>query len=114
MSPALLEVTPDERATFRATARQVRNLSDEHITCRAGNHSWRPRNASRIRGGYKRLEFCGNKCGCERYQELDRWGQVLRTNIRYPKGYLLKGIGRLTGMAKGAVRVEAIERIISG
>lgn len=108
----MLDITPDERATFKATAKQARSLSDEHLTCRAGNHAWAASYAERVRGGYNRTEKCRNDCGCERYQELDRWGLVIKSNIRYPKGYLLKGIGRLTGMAKGAVRVEAIERVI--
>lgn len=108
------EVTDEEKNTYRATLKQARNLSDEHLACRAGNHAWSPQTAERVRGGYIRTERCRNDCGCTRYQELNRWGLVLKSKITYPKGYLLKGIGRLTGAAKGAVRIESVERQIRG
>lgn len=108
-----MEVTAEERRVYRTAARQAEEMTDEALSCRAGNHSFTvPVTAAKRRGGWETRMACRNKCGCERYQQLDTLGIVVKSSIRYPRGYLLKGVGRLTGYGKGAMRVANLSRII--
>jgi len=109
-----MSITLEDRSIYRATRRAIGSLSDEHILCRSGHHSWRARTATRRRSGIERTEYCANGCECIRSQTLTVYGMVLKSSIKYPPGYLLVGLGHLTGVARGAVRIEALERAYQG
>ena len=100
--------TNEERRVYRSARKQFHAMSDEQIACRDGNHSFTvPIEASRTRTGAWRRFGCRNGCGAERIQTLTSYGLVVKSRIDYKnaKGYLLVGIGRLTGTAKGAARM---------
>lgn len=105
--------TREERSQYRAAAKQLAEIPDSMLACRDGNHSFViPIDGGRTRGGYWRERKCRNKCGCTQSQVLTTMGLILKSNINYPKGYLLKGVGR-GRYTKGAARVEALERLLS-
>lgn len=108
----MARLTREERQRFNSVRKQVAGLSDESLACRDGNHSFTvPLDAGKNGAvGWRRVK-CRNDCGCVRYQELDSYGLILKSQIKYPRqGYLLHNTGRLTGVAKGAARIESWER----
>jgi hypothetical protein len=82
-----------------------------HLQCRRYGHSWRPWRAEVFtRGrGYMEAVRC-DRCATERTEECDRYGGVVSAHYVYPDGYLVKGLGRLTGEDRGQLRIAAIRR----
>lgn len=85
----------------------INAMASEHLQCRDVGHHWRPWDAYRLpRGrGYDQRMRCGC-CATVRHRVLDRTGDVIRQSYRYPDGYLVDGVGRLTGADRGTLRIR--------
>jgi hypothetical protein len=90
------------------------DLSDGALSCREHRrHAWRKSTASRESYGFRRVETCPD-CGSERWQELDRYGYIVRSGINYSEGYLMpKGSGRIDARGAAQFRLEALTRMVT-
>jgi len=79
------------------------------LHCRDFGHSWRAFQAYRLprRQGFEQILRC-ERCGTDRHSILNVFGDVISRHYRYPDGYLVDGIGRLTGHDRGMLRVASI------
>jgi hypothetical protein len=97
----------------RDVADALQRMTRTQIRCRARGHAWEDWQAELLgRNGSKgavEILRC-SRCGSERRQDLDRWGTVLKGRYVYADGYLVKGLGRLTGEDRGLVRLTAIRK----
>lgn len=74
------------------------------VHCRDYGHNWGPHTARKVRGGFERELRCRN-CGGTQFQLLDNDCEpVKKPSRRYPEGYLVHGLGRLTGHDRAVVR----------
>lgn len=89
----------------------VKDMTDEALECRDFSHSWRPFSASRESYGFERTLQCRN-CKTERRETLDKRGGLVSRSYAYPEGFLIKGLGRLSGNRKDAVRLASMLRAI--
>jgi hypothetical protein len=98
---------PDEVRSFAA------GLTDEYLECRTIGHLWRPFGADwkRDEQAYLVTYLC-NRCNTSRHQWLDRFGDVVKGNYDYDEGYQHKGMGRIVGRGRSALRLESLTRII--
>jgi hypothetical protein len=95
-----------EAASFAAS------LPDAYLSCRDYGHSWRAHAAgfNRKESYWTRVLRC-IRCGTERVQYLSQTGAILRGNYLYPEGYQHKGLGRLDGSDRDALRLESVVRV---
>lgn len=98
--------------TRRQVAAFAETLSESHLECRQFGHAWRAYTVDKDGPRYRVTTICP-RCEAKRVQTIDSRGMVVgHTNLRYPDGYLAHGIGRITGEAKGVVRLEGVHRVI--
>jgi hypothetical protein len=83
----------------------------QFVACRDYRHAWQPHDAYRIRGGYDTRVQCG-RCETVRHRILNARGEVISSRLIYPDGYLLSGLGRLTGTDQGRVRLAGLAPIL--
>lgn len=108
-----MKATPDA-ADPQEISRWSRGLPDDFLLCRDLGHLWRPYTArfNPEENCYDRTMRCG-RCHTERRQTLSLRGEVLSGHYDYAEGYTApKGQGRLTGNARGALRIESVVRLI--
>lgn len=89
----------------------VNDLTEQYLLCRTYGHAWKPQGAvySKDRRTIHTTQICA--CESDRYQDLDgRNGAVIKSHINYSEGYLIKGLGRVTGDAKGVIRLATVTR----
>ena len=79
--------------------------TDEQLLCRDLQHSWAPYTAKRNVDGIIRVLNCV-RCDALKEQHLDREGYILRSDMKYPPGYLRPGEGRLTRDERANLRVR--------
>jgi len=98
-----------DKARAREVSAVLKDMDGDHIQCRDYGHTWAPFTAHRIEGGkgYDQILRC-IRCGTHRHRVLDRWGDVLHNTYAYSDGYLVPGLGRLSGTDRGAVRLASI------
>lgn len=83
-------------------------MDPAHVHCRDYGHSWGPFRVKPIAKGFERTVRC-KTCGATQEQLLNARGDIIKKpGRRYPEGYLVKGLGRLTGEDKGYVRLASI------
>lgn len=82
------------------------NLYDVSRECRDWRHAWRAWRAWKIRGGFEEHRRCEH-CGAVVERLLDSQGYQVRRRIRYPEGYLVKGLGRLGEDGRAELRLAA-------
>jgi hypothetical protein len=102
-------------ADVSAVSRWSQTLPDEYLLCRDIGHLWRPLTArfNPEENTYLRTMRCG-RCRTERHQTLSLAGMVLAGHYDYADDYLApQGQGRLTGQARGSLRLESVIRTIS-
>jgi hypothetical protein len=94
--------------------RWAERLSQSYLYCRTFGHTWKPWTARWVpeERCYEQIIRC-SRCKNERFQLLNRYGEVVKNWYRYPHGYLHKALGRITGEGKGALRLEALKRQIA-
>jgi hypothetical protein len=106
--------TIDTQADPRAVASWSHDLPDEFLLCRDIGHQWRPFTARYLpqRNVYERTLRCG-RCTTTRRQTVSLSGEISSGGYEYADGYVAPaGQGRLTGRARGALRLESIGRLI--
>lgn len=121
---------PTQRATSAAPvkARPTDNKNEQHldlnqvvskmdlsqVQCRDFGHSWRPYSARWLPSynSYESQLQC-MRCKTVRTRFLSRTGEQLNNNYDYAEGYLVKGMGRLTGHDRDVIRLASILAVIS-
>lgn len=104
---------PPTYASPEDTLEAAQDWTDAFLECRTYGHPWKGQSASytKDRTAIATTELC-RSCESERHSLLDaRTGWVMSSHIDYADGYLLKGLGRITGDAKGAVRLTMVTRV---
>jgi len=81
--------------------------TDDQLLCRDLQHSWAPYTAKRNIDGFIRTLKCV-RCVALKEQHLDLEGYILRSDMKYPPGYLRPGEGRLTRDERANLRVRNI------
>ena len=107
-------MTADGEASASEVARWSHGLNDEFLLCRDIGHQCRAYTARYVpeENCYTRTMRCG-RCTTERHQSISTAGVVLSGGYSYAEGYVApKGQGRLSGNARGALRIESIMRLI--
>jgi len=104
-----MSTTTGDKARQKEVTSALKGMEIDHIHCRDYGHTWAPFTAYRIEGGrgYDQTLQCV-RCGTHRHRVLDRWGDVLVNNYQYADGYLVPGLGRLTGTDRGSLRLASI------
>lgn len=80
-------------------------LSPDFLLCRDLRHPWQPYTAEIDKRSrtIERVLICP-RCAAERTDVMDRFGDILRSRIKYPPGYLVTG-GRLTSDDRASIRL---------
>lgn len=91
----------------------IQDMPDRYIQCRDFNHSWRAHDAQYDEGSrsYDVTLKC-TRCKAERVRIMDSQGGLASSRYEYPDGYLIKGMGRLTGRERDALRLSSVLRIL--
>lgn len=87
----------------------IETMPETHLHCRDYGHAWRPFTARYVPAerAYEQSLRC-SRCKAQRHRLLDSHGSVIRSGYDYPDGYLVQGLGRLTGDDRGLVRLASI------
>lgn len=93
----------------------IKNMGENLRKCRRYGHHWRPLTAYRLaRGkGWEETVYCP-ACDTKRFSQLDKDGDVVKNQYHYPEGYLIVGLGRLTGADRGTLRIASILDHLTG
>lgn len=109
-----LRVAAAERDSIQTVTTAIGQLSDGQLLCRDFGHSWRPYTARWIaqRRQYEEALRC-TRCKTMRLRLISESGELLANRYRYADGYLVEGIGRLTGDDRDALRVAAMQTVLA-
>lgn len=112
MAPRSATATPakPKPATPKDVRQATHDMSPEFLRCHAFGHPWDPHTVADLGRSYEVTLRCA-RCKSEAKQIINKRG-ILETARKYDyaEGYLFKGLGRVQGNARGAVRIEAIVR----
>lgn len=103
------------RKAAKALETALETLPERFLECRDLGHSWRPWTARAFGGrlgGFESVLRCSD-CGTLRTRTLSRTGAVMSSHYTYPDGYLVAGLGRLTGTDRDAVRLASIRHMLA-
>lgn len=103
-----------DRRRLRAVKQATAEIAPEHLACRDFGHAWAPFTASwssAERAYFVQLR-CG-RCATLRARVIDRQGALVANHYTYADGYLVKGLGRLTGGDRDAVRLASIQQLLN-
>lgn len=91
----------------------IAGMPDSHLLCRDFGHSWRPWSAEWIpqRRQYLEALLC-SRCQTVRRRLLDEYGAQLAQSYTYADGYLVHGVGRLTGDDRNSLRLAGIQAVV--
>lgn len=92
----------------------VTNMELTHVQCRDFGHSWRPYSARWLSAynSYESQLLC-QRCKTVRTRFLSRTGAQLNSQYDYADGYLVKGMGRLTGGDRDVIRLASILAVLA-
>lgn len=92
----------------------IAGMPDTHLLCRDFGHSWRPWGAEWIpqRRQYAEALVC-SRCDTVRRRLLDEYGAQLAQSYTYADGYLVHGLGRLTGDDRNSLRLAGLRAVIT-
>jgi hypothetical protein len=103
---------PGRHADFNVEA-AIHDMPDNYIQCRDFNHSWRPFTASwDSKARCYETELRCTRCKTIKKRRMDSDGSILRSGYDYTDGYLIKGMGRIIGSERDALRLESIMRVL--
>jgi hypothetical protein len=92
--------------------RAAAGWDDEVLKCRTDGHRWEDSRATRNdRYKYIRIVQVCPRCVSERITEMDFYGEVFDRHIDYSEGYLLVGLGRISGQGRNVLRMTSVERL---
>lgn len=91
----------------------IMEMTDDHLLCRDFGHSWRPYQVDRIaqRKQWQETLLC-QRCHTVRRRLLDFRGGMLANGYTYPEGYLVQGVGRLTGSDRDGLRLAGLQAVM--
>jgi transposase len=91
----------------------IADMADTHLLCRDFGHSWRPWDAQWIpqRRQYLEALLCV-RCETVRRRLLDEYGAQLGQSYTYADGYLVHGLGRLTGDDRNSLRLAGLRAVM--
>jgi hypothetical protein len=83
------------------------------VQCRDFGHSWRPYTARWIAqyNQYESQLIC-QRCNTIRTRFLSRTGEQVSSGYDYADGYLIKGLGRLSGHDRDEIRLASILAVL--
>jgi hypothetical protein len=87
-------------------------MTDEMLECRDIQHSYRKWSVRWIPKDreYESKLKC-QRCGSIRVRRIDgRTGAIMASSYEYAEGYLVKGLGRLTGSDRGFIRLASLQQ----
>jgi len=84
------------------------DMEPKFLECRDLMHPWVPHRARRVGRAYERTLFCP-RCTAEKDQQIDSQGTIVSSRIRYPEGYVMKGVGHLRSDARAELRLASIQ-----
>lgn len=91
----------------------VSGMSTEFLQCRDFNHSWRPFTAEWVADERSfRVQLRCARCKAKRIRYIGQNGQLISSHYEYVDGYLIKGLGRLTGTDRDYLRLQSVMRIL--
>lgn len=98
-----------------AVADAAKEMTQAHLECRSLGHTWKPYTAEydATARAYDAVLRCP-RCKVRRVLLIDVRGHVVSTHYDYgdADGYMLKGMGRVVGEGKDALRLEQLGRFI--
>src|SRR4051794_22455641 len=100
----------NEADEFSSFDEAIEHMPDSHLHCRDYGHSWRTHSARFLQDqrAYERTLRC-TRCRTLRHQLLDSRGARISSHYEYVPHYLVKGVGRLTGTERDALRLRALQ-----
>jgi hypothetical protein len=89
-------------------------MKQTHLECRDVGHLWRPWTAREVHDQqlgrhWERTLRC-TRCRAARTQLLTAQGAIVSNRYTYPDDYLRKGLGRIAGEGRDALRAESLRR----
>jgi len=94
--------------------RAVKGMDLAFIQCRDFGHSWRPYSARWLpQDNAYRSELICQRCKTIRARWLSSTGAQLSGNYDYPEGYLVQGLGRLTGSDRDVIRLQSVLSVLT-
>jgi len=92
----------------------VKAMDLSHIQCRDFGHSWRPYTAHwRQQDNAYESQLRCQRCSTIRVRWLSARGEQLSGQYDYPEGYLVKGLGRLTGHDRDIIRLQSVLSLLA-
>jgi hypothetical protein len=89
-------------------------MPDEYVQCRDWGHNWAPYTARPADYGCFESVIRCTRCKTKRTRTIGPRGAVLRSDYDYADGYLVAGMGRLTGSDRDMLRLASVLRLIEG
>jgi hypothetical protein len=98
--------TPEPYSSFDDA---LSNMNETHLHCRDYGHSWRPHTARFLRREqvYEQTLRC-TRCRTARRRTISADGDIVGSSYDYAEHYLVKGVGRLTGHERAALRLASV------
>ena len=92
----------------------IKHMDLAHIQCRDFGHSWRPYSARWMAkdNAYQSQLQC-QRCKTLRVRWLSKTGAQLSGSYDYPEGYLVKGLGRLSGTDRDVIRLQSVLSVLA-
>ena len=102
---------PPHFADVDDVQRVADDWSTDFLQCRDVGHHWVPEDAVHVIAArfYRVIHAC-TRCEVRRTRELSERGHVFAQTYDYPDGYMIKGLGRIAGEAKDALRLASTLR----
>lgn len=93
-----------------AAARDVDDISREHLMCRDLGHQWVPYMVERVsqRRHWREVLAC-SRCSTYRTRFLDDRGLVISSSYAYADGYARVGQGAWTADLRASVRIASLQ-----
>lgn len=91
----------------------IHGMRSDFLQCRDFGHSWRPYTArySHEDKAFETILRC-SRCRTKRIRWIARNGEQVAADYDYAEGYIIKGMGRLTGAERNALRLESVMRVL--
>lgn len=91
----------------------ISGMTDGQLMCRDFGHSWRPYTAEWIPQHRHYVETLAcTRCKTYRSRLLDEYGALLANRYTYADGYLVHGVGRLTGDDRNTLRLAGLQAVM--
>jgi hypothetical protein len=113
-APAKVLPTTSGKGHQLDLAEVVDKMDLSQVQCRDFGHSWRPYSARWLAqyNSYESQLQC-MRCKTIRTRFLSRTGEQLSSAYDYADGYLVKGMGRLSGHDRDVIRLASILAVIT-